>query len=391
MGYRINYSELAERIGSGTATFADKLADGVRNFACILWNNFPDQITQNQSLGASFARGVMTAACSTSPPPPSPPFIGGQCPGVQYIAYGTYTPQPAPQFGEGKYTSGVWNTESNFNQILFGAIEGLSYVAGNNVWGVIGSSGSGFTWCQTTGNFGNTYSLDASVQNVQITSVVRADGQPDNCGDPVSEYPPTAPTVNDYSTTITINQDDGTSLTFPVVYAPVDFNFPLNFDLGGIKITFDLGGIDFNFNETNNFGDTINLNDGQEAPLPPPADDRTRYFPSPIIRQPNDQDYDTETKTENDPKEEEVGVEIEFVQVTLTTVPTNAKIQDGDTAPRIVYAGWFEWQAEGFNFPRSPIHFDQNIFRKPEGATGYAYTLKKGVLGFAKIYKLKQE
>lgn len=390
MGYRINYSELAERIGSGTATFADKLADGVRNFACILWNNFPDQITQNQSLGASFARGVMTAACSTSPPPPSPPFIGGQCDCITYTFSHNYNLNGDPPGTVRTFAANVWGPVEQWRAIAVAVdsvrvqvyCKGVNAPRKQEVCSLLG-------WYSIfTINQPDTQAVIDSITNVQVT---RADGQPDNCGDPVSEYPPTAPTVNDYSTTITINQDDGTSLTFPVVYAPVDFNFPLNFDLGGIKITFDLGGIDFNFNETNNFGDTINLNDGQEAPLPPPADDRTRYFPSPIIRQPNDQDYDTETKTENDPKEEEVGVEIEFVQVTLTTVPTNAKIQDGDTAPRIVYAGWFEWQAEGFNFPRSPIHFDQNIFRKPEGATGYAYTLKKGVLGFAKIYKLKQE
>lgn len=403
MPYTKSFPELAERIGAGTADFADKLAETVRGFACNLWNNFPDQITQNRNLASSFARGVMTAACTpNNPPPPTEPFTGGQCDQIQYLIRVEFRPTPTDPFslqtlGAGNPFFGPIQSlqlrfDSNFqpanDEAGFPEIDGTSPNRGDfRLFSVETNPTTGEPQERLT-QFG--FNTPGQTGTARFVEIVRLDGQPDNCGNPPPIYPPTNPTSNDYTTIITINNDDGTTVNFPLTYIPITNNFPLNFDLGGISISLDLGGVNFNFDGRRPNGDPEPLGDGQETPVPTPLDDLDRNFPAPRQPTPNPDDYEEEPRTPTDPKEETIGDDVAFVKVTLTQIPSNAKQQWGDGAPDVIYAGWFEFQAGGHYFPRQPIHFENSIFVPPRGVIGYAYTLYNGFNGFATIYKLKE-
>lgn len=163
----------------------------------------------------------------------------------------------------------------------------------------------------------------------------------------------------------------------------------MQFDLGGIGVNINLGGINFDFGRRDSSDNPQPLPDGQQDPLPTPKDDSNRSFECRKFPPPNTTDYNEDTKTETDPKIEDVGDKLRYVIVNVTSKPSNAKNQWGDGAPDVFYCGWFEFTADGYNFPRRPIHWLAGIFDAPEGATGYAYTLYEGFDGFAQVYTIK--
>ena len=67
-----------------------------------------------------------------------------------------------------------------------------------------------------------------------------------------------------------------------------------------------------------------------------------------------------------------------YVKVTITKIPNNAKMQFGLQGPNLLYAGWFEFLRGGEALPREPLSFANGIFKAPQGADGYAYTLYVG-------------
>ena len=401
MGILIGLADLSERVGNNTATFTDKLAENVRLFSCNLWSSFPDQITQNKSLASSFARGFMNNMCADQPLPPAPtvPFMGGQCVGVQYrlrfniavITNGTLSGWSGPGILGTNIAGPITSISLLINNV--GTVAGLEHWSfqSNGIPPIDGNSTRNYTFRVTTED-GTIHDLGvASQSGVQFIDVVRADGQPDLCGNPDESYPETSPQPNDYTTIVNILSEDNSTQSYPLEYKPTNFSFPLNFDLGGVNVEVNLGGINFNFSAVSIDGVPIPLPDGQESPIPIPSDDENRRTNCIKRLPPNSTNYNEDDKTETDPKEEDVGETLEFVRVTLTSVPTNVKNQFGDGAPDVVYAGWFEFQGEGYNFPRQPIHFMNSIFIPPEGATGYAYTLYEGILGKATVYTVKED
>lgn len=401
MGVLKNLTQLSENLGAGTADFSDLLAEQVRLFSCSLWESFPDQITKNSNLRGSFTRGFMNRMCrdQTLPAPPVTMMEQGKCPTSYFWRPTMRVSRPNSALGLSIGDEIVVQAVANQN----GPIDSTEYPpVPNNAFVVGKANGPNFN-PQTSFQFmgitvewrnppdpADNPSL-VNVNEIVSDSFIRVDGMPDNCGMTTIEYPDTTPTAMDYETTININSEDGDTLTFPLIYAPIDFSFPLNFDLGGINLTVDLGGINFNFSLVSIDGLPIPLPDGQDAPLPSPQDDGNRNVRCKRKPAPGSGSYNQDDKTETDPKEEDVGDTLEFVRVTLTSVPTNVKNQFGDGAPDVIYAGWFEFQGEGFNFPRQPIHFTNSLFIPPEGSTGYAYTLYEGIQGKATVYTTKEE
>ena len=389
MGYLVTLPELAERVGAGTADFKDKLAEGLRDFACTLWENYPDQITQGDNLASSFTRGYMNRTCAdkTLPQPPVSPFFGGQCEDVGYDVVIEFQ-----NCGDTMWT-----------QDQIGTVPGRVTALIVELASITSGCGGGDPRNRKNWNLRANYTMSDGIPRqttlllgvtyVEFRAIgcVRSDGMPDTCGDPNANYPTTSPTPVDYTTVINIVSEDGDTLNYTAEYKPTNYNFPLNFDLGGIKVLFDLGGINFNFSLVSLDGLPIPLPDGNGSPIPSPQDDGNRNIRCRRLPPPESGDYFTDTKNDTDPKEEDVGEELAFVRVTLTNVPTNIRTQWGDGAPNIIYAGWFEFQGEGYNFPRNPIHFNQNLYPTPEGATGYAYTLYEGITGFATVYTIKEE
>lgn len=395
------WSGIAERIGSGTNDFIDVVAEEVRGFACNLWAAYPDYISQNKSLGASFARGYMNNLCADlgTPPPPFSDFNGGQCPGVNYVV--SYTLQTTNidnctrsavinkqvqvvgpisniKFIQTAVTTRTTNCNNASNELL---VKGNYYIEHGN--GITNLSSNQFA---DPGGQANP-----PLSEVIITGVVRTDGLPDDCGNPDPSYPKSNPDATDFVDKVYIPNEDGLDLSLELEYNPINFNFPMDIKVNGIETQINIGGFQIVYNPVDVNGNPFKLPNGDNSPLPLPKDEGNKFKYTRKYPTPNNEDFEEIVKSPEDPKEEEVGLELEFVRVTIINPPKNIKQQSGNDAPRIVFVGWFEFQGEGFNFPRQPIHFDNSLFRSPEGATGYAYTVYNGISAAATIYKSKLE
>lgn len=393
MGIRRTLNEVASAIGDGSFDTLDFLAEQSRQLMCGVYRNHPDRLYLDGTIVGEFQDAFMDRMCNDAPPPPAPTvqFTGGQCPCVAYDVtverpFPGGSPPPAPD---------------NTKRVL-GRVKGLRHVFSPQ-----GSPGTqnvrsfvDFFQCVGGVETGVILSVDMGTssgitipENFHdewfIKDIVRVDGQPDNCGDPPESYPPTgvAPDYNQVTTNVTLN--DNRQITYNFEWVNEPGNFPYVIDVNGIEINIDLGG--FNFNQTpgtpSNNGGT--LPSGEKSPLPQDGDDINKTLPPPVVKPPNEQDYEVEEQDETAGEEKEVDETLEFVRINVVNKPANADEQFGNGAPNIVYAGWFEFQSSGYNFKRIPIHFTQSIFRRPEGATGYAFTMKTGFTAVATEYKKK--
>lgn len=390
MGINRDFAGISERLGAGTADFYDKIANGVREFACGLWSQFPDQITQNTSIGSSFARGFMGATCSgigSPPPTPDPGVIGGQCPETEYAV-------------TVEYNLGEALPPRDRTVIAYGPIRGFDSLfdaaAGRNEAQLYATTAPPDS--QPT-----TIVVDAASASLgepdisRIVDIVRVDGFPDDCGNLEGGYPISNPQPEDYSDNITINNEDGIDIIFPVTYNPGGDNFPMNFTVNDIDVQLNLGGISFFFGKDR-------LPDGQPHPLPPPGDkttiskdpfsedDFTRVFPK------NDDETIPETIEEQEEKEqiEEEELEAQYVLVDVTTLPDKGKtILHANQDDNTFFAGYFSWTIVTpngvYREAEQPIRKLKNYYRAPLESVGYAaYTVNGAKIKITK-YLEKQE
>lgn len=393
VGIRRTINEVSENIGAGTFDLFDRLAEETRQLTCTLYRNNPGLLYGENNPIGRFQRGYLDRLCDDGPPtpPPASQFTGGQCPCETYAgkAQRVFPPPTGPAGFQSFLTPGrikglrhVFTPEGGgFPPRVQTFVDYYICDGTGTETGALGSISVG-----TSTGAGITASYhDAWF----INDVVLNSGAPDTCGDPPPEYPPQGLDVDIFTRNVTIVLNDGSTQNYNLVYNPSPSTFPINVDINGLKVVLDFGGFEFNFGKGTSSTGGEELPDGEKHPLPAPADDINKTLPAPTIPEPNDTEYDEETRDETDDKEEDIGTEIEFVRVTVSGIPNDAKKQFGDGAPDVIYAGWFEFQADGFNYPRQPIHFSQCLYRRPLGATGYAYTLYSGFSGFATIYKKK--
>lgn len=251
------------------ASYFDAIAGAARQAACKILDAPAAAIELSKKvygLGSqtppyNLPRTIQKLICNNPPIDPYvPPFQGGQCP-VKYNI--NWTARDKPIDDVVRNTSGITP--------VWGPVLGFSYVTDP------GYSRPNRYQVQCFGSANNTAptsspvflditsSIYASTRNplfaVTITSVVRQDGQPDNCGNPP---PITAPPFNpgDNITNITTNYTDNfgnnVNLTVPIAigYFHVDingnFNIPFNVQVDPtLNITGNInlgdGGITFNF------------------------------------------------------------------------------------------------------------------------------------------------
>ena len=381
MGIYQDYNEAAERVGNGTAQFIEEATVQVRGFACGLWNLYPRFITETSFGGSQFIRGAMNYLCTPNvPPPPESPFTGGQCSGDRYLISTTY-----------KYTLGADPTELSETVGLVGAPGILGAITSIEAVppGGTGSSVITITFqdgTQTTTRIINAPSNGVIVLDSFTYDVSRADGQPDTCGNPPAEYPDVVVNINDFSDTLTFNALDGGTIDVDIEYLAGDVHYPMQFSFGGINVTLNFGGVYFNFGGVDSNGNPRPESNGDRLPLPVPRDNQGgEEFVTPE-RPPNTEEQTEEVQPELPSDSQEVDITLVWVILTITQTPVNVKTQSGDGAPDVFYCGWFEWLVDGRVMPRQPVHFLNNVFKKPAGATGYAYTLYNGFNGQAVQY-----
>lgn len=184
------------------------------------------------------------------PPSVSPPFVGGQCPGVRYQVFVTMN-----VFSGG----GCDNpSQSTFDSDVKGEIAGFRVVPSTATNGAARGTAQAFArsvsddvddplrWISlgTRQNFGGC--TGGETPTIDSINIVRRDGLPDVCGNPPPEYSDGpgnfvfAPNVD-----VDISPNADVQIT-PTVTADVNGN--INIDLPDIgDVTIDLGGIDINF------------------------------------------------------------------------------------------------------------------------------------------------
>ena len=391
--------------GYSTGNFFKKVANAARDGACSLYKSYPGFMTGSvvfNSPASAFSRGVWDSLCdgqpSGLPPPPTPPFQGGQC------ECDLYSVTVAQVYNGVPYYS---------SRVLRGKIGGLSVVfdsARNSNDVFITCGGDRNSPC-IQGTVTAWFIDDpASGKQYRIHAVTRLDGAADTCGDPPPQFPDkdVLPPPGSLTNNRDITYNDGTDFTLPFFYAPISLDGAINVRVGEINFNFNADGVEFNFGDSDapgvgrvgdaldNLSDDFNdfrndwsdfRDDWGDFRDNPPSDDSGDDSPPP----PTEDDYNFDEKSPDDPKDEQ-GIEgLRYVKIDLEEIPKYVRVQYGITSPNVVYAGWFEFRSGGHCFPREPIHFSSNIFRAPPGADGYAYTLTNDVQGYATVVTKKSE
>lgn len=388
--------------GQNSGNYLAGVADKAADFACDLYRDYPGAIIQSP-IGA-FNRGLMDSLCGPRnklpPSPDTPPFSGGQC---QCVTYNVNLLLRSPTTGDNNDTvtvtgrvlglSAEGDPSQSETELMY-----LRYIpcdgSGNELavqQFLVGTRGNGF--------------------DVIITGVSRQDGLPDNCGNPGPDWDPNLPREipdNRRSGNVVINNNDGTNIVLPIAIVGsgnvINVNPNINVDVGGINIRFDFSGSKIDFGNGN-----PNVDQPRDRNNPNSDDfDRIEEILNRINERINEQgedieqikkdrndtpppDDDPEIEKEEDEEEEESGDrdvdKLQYVCVHLTKLPNRE--QWGDGAPNVYYAGWLEFKVKDCLLPRQPIHFSNSIFKAPEGATGFAYTLTNGAKGRVTVYKTK--
>lgn len=251
-------------------TFAAAVRDSILSGACAYLgqvdnaNRFFNELSPVNL--PNFAKYWRPKLCNEDPanvPEPQPPFNGGQCPNVlydvswQYKFVGNNSSTGTTQNVAGPIALDVGQEEINGVLRNFGRIVQRAGTAQETK----------ITIYQSTGDIETP---------LNITGVVRDDGQPDTCGDPPIEIPPYPPTGDTYNISPTyvdnsgntVNLNGSVTLFAPVLIAPVTVIAPVRVSLGGVDFngTLELAP-DFNFN----FGQppsTTKPGRGDEIPEP---------------------------------------------------------------------------------------------------------------------------
>lgn len=374
----ISHKDLLESLGNTAAGFTKNLANQAANFACDLYNRYPWALTFGDT--GNFSKGVWDELCrqrpSGLPSAPTALYSGGQCDLVLYEVTITWNQK-----------DGVVGSHSPGN--FWGPIKSVEFVQHPSNR----ENNQGFLqelWMTCRGSEGNprplerlqiagSYTFATSILSVSLR---RIDGKPDNCGDLPSDYPKTPVPPGDRLTLVNINIHGGTAYNIPLMLQFSTSKYNIQVDAGDISFVFDLVGVTVNSNPVNK---TIKNIEYSVIDL---AEDvaNLAQIVTPFIN--NSVNFNssfnvgvfqtTEDSGSSSPADEEQSDNIAYVTLDITRKPVNAKTQEGELAQDLLYAGWFQFAAKGYYFPREPIHFSKAIFKAPYGATDYAYTLYEG-------------
>lgn len=384
----------------------ENLVDAARNFACDLYRQQPGALIPN--VGNSVLRFAWDKLCDYPdnpglPPPPSPPFTGGQCECVIYKVNWTLDCSDNRFDTPGSVFCFAPVVAMRFTNFPDGSAGTEIYCRGTGV-----ASCSDFGWYPGGLNFAANFPFTGTVS---INSVSRADNQVDNCGNPPESYPPpTVPVPPDGYTSPpqAIPLADGTNITVNFNFSPpttpslpeiTDFIPPIvvNIVKPELKIP-----IEFNFNGEINIGvpstppvalppevytelEEINNNvNNIELEFNDYRKDYDFFFNPPKL------DDDPETNKEDDLVEEGKEEDKEGIvglRIELTKLPDKAQFG----SPTVYFAGWMAFKREQGYLPREQINFANSFFLAPPGCTGYTVTFTNGAQGNIRVYSRENE
>lgn len=260
---------LRNTLGSAFCTLARFNEDAISTI--IEYSPVPTN-TNPSRIALGLARWAIRNYCNYEPPEVTdPPFTGGQCP-VFYTTTSVF---------RGVFVGGTIdpNVEGNpfINTSQLGPLQGARVVETSTAFELRLFSTA---WAgNPTGNIllGTLNKSAYESATVLSFSAVRADGFPDDCGNPVPEFDAPPPPVPPVTINFTYQDGDDNDVEFEgnIVYAPVEFNLngeviiPFRLD---IDPTFDIqinGSLNVNTGDLNfNFGNP-NFN---PTPFPTPDD-----------------------------------------------------------------------------------------------------------------------
>lgn len=364
MSRKIDLTEVGRIRREGGSDPLEELVDAGRKFYCNLYSSNPYWAMVKKTVIVPVVTRVLNDVCSDSPPPPPPPpppFEGGQCKDVYY---------DITVFVDRRFNNNTVNAEYNLN--AYGEIKSIELIfqppQSPNQLAIIATGEPG-QQIPSGIDFENVGGVGFSGTIASI-EVARADGQPDDCGDPpppgYDPIPPPTPEDTGGNVTITNNQGDsydyGVSVNLDTGGTVV---FPPVINVGGVSVTIDVGG--------------VTIDNSSNAPSGGGGGgDGDLFAPEESTEKPEVQEEETEEEEEGDIKEVE---KLIAIVVNLSRIPTNASVSDGKGAPDIYYAGWVEFKNKGTYYERQFIHFSSSRFNAPEENDGYAITYKEGFAG----------
>ncbi len=420
----------------GRASLFGEIANAAATKICGLYGKSPSTLVRTIPFGSGLidnSRGVFDDLCediAPLPPPPSSQFTGGQCDAARYT--GTYS------LTEIFIDSGNIATRNNTGGFsVWGAISGIS-LSNSATRSVSGKTIDGFASVVVTcrGQSSQpiaplgpvtvrTYDSSALLAtSVQITSIVREGGAPDNCGNPAPSYPAPIATPPDLGSTAIINIAPNVPITVPVTIVPTFaptaniFKPEFNIDVGGINVNISPNGFTFSptveipVNLPYPYSDprsvkppsiAINLNGGgggSECDLTEVID-RLIDIEDEVVRC-CDRDSPHSPPQANKVLSQEYlmagsifqSLPARTFQVTVDvlTRPESEKFQAGGvSAPTVLYAGWFWFAAGNHMSDRMPIDAEFKIFSPPERITDSFACSMKGYTAKIVAYYINPE
>jgi len=426
---RIPYGELGGNNPTGGNGLANA-ANAARGAVCSLYRRYPRWLHgPAYSPGALVMRPFFDNLCDPpqQPPlPPSRPFTGGQCAGVSYRVVVAYKNSPG--------TSGSPQTLEGTDTFFLRGPIGRRYVRTASVQ-ELQITHTDLTGAPRATTVIGTSNLQRVLEWVSFV-VTRQDGGADTCGDPPIDYPDDQPPPGDLSFPVTIPVG-GDSYTFPLIIPFIDLspefnlNPQINVQVGPFDFTFDLGGVNVGINPEINLPDTIPVGpdprppSGRPPTRPPIAPPGGGCPPcpdldlTPVLQAVADIDADLELvaadvkelldcdrcdhPTIDDPSllaaqfppatsgTYAALVKPRWVRVELTEQPRNARMQVGEQAADVIYAGWYSIGSGNAEGDRNAIRYENQVMPFPEGTNLFSFTLYAGYKARVTIYSQPEE
>lgn len=386
MGKLSNWDALTGAIGTTQAELYQGLAnldipfvDAAIKLTCNINSEHADTLAKT-----AYERAFINTLCNltggATPQELPPPFAGGQCSGVRY-----------------RVTITTDRFFINSGDLIQENVVRDDFVTYGEVSAVYGELGVNDDRPELSAYyfFINGFTADGDIDNrryfiagnnireeIKDISLAREDGLPDNCGDPASSFPPGAtrpdifsqPVVDDSSLPPGSTVDIDKTGDLP---GDTNLDFPICVNFGEFSICLDHDGI---YKNNNNEPDSSGETGSDETPEEFNEEDfdevTSECIPEPGLDPP----------TGTDPAEDVDSCNVDnggfdYLLITMTVEPDSSKvIQHHNPDHDDFFVGFLHWKilndGDYYYFPAIPIKKRRNVFKPPEGITGYsAFTI----------------